>query len=80
MSTTFQNIDEFIAQYPCAEEIASTRKWSRWVSGEYDEDGHATDDCTFCQFCGDGWLDFCCSNTSCKYGPPDDDDEGEEEV
>ena len=58
MSTTFKNIDEFIAQYPCAEEIASTKRWSRWVSGEYDEDGHATDDCTFCQFCGDGWLGF----------------------
>lgn len=37
------NIDGFIAQYPDAEEIESTRRWSRWVSGDYDDYGHATD-------------------------------------
>ena len=38
MPTTFKNIDEFIAQYPCAE-IASTRRWSRWVSGSMTKTG-----------------------------------------
>ena len=62
------NIEGFIAQYPDAEEIESTRRWSRWVSGDYDDYGHATDDCTFCQFCGEEWEDFVALTQAANMG------------
>lgn len=78
------NIDEFTAQHADAEEIESTRRWARWVSGEYDSWGHATGEGAFCNACGEEWesADYCCSSHGCEFGlalEDDDEDEGEDE-
>lgn len=75
------NIDEFTAQHADAEEIESTRRWARWVSGEYDSWGCAIDEGTFCNACGEEWetADYCCSNPECEFGPPHEEEEGEDE-
>lgn len=71
------NIEEFCAEHPEYEEIESTRRCVRLVSGVYDDWGHATADATFCLSCGEEWdsAGFCCSNPDCEFGYCEDDGE-----